>query len=200
MPEQKVVLDSDTWGQVVTFWFDELTPKQWFVSSPALDQTIKDRFGSLWETLAADTVLPPVTALTLARWGIDNTESLLGAILVTDQFSRNLNRGDARAFSTDIQALALSNYLISSGQLEGLTTAQAQFAIMPLMHSESLPDQEQCVSLFTQLGITNGIPSAIEHRDIIRRFGRFPHRNAVLGRPNTSAEKDYLTDAKTFGQ
>lgn len=200
MSEQNAALDSNTWNEVVTFWFEELTPKQWFVSPKDVDQTIRNRFGDLWQTLATNPAFPPVTALTLKQCGIASTEDLLGAILVTDQFSRNLNRGDGQAFSTDEQALALSKYLVSTVDLKSLTTEQAQFAIMPYMHSEALSDQDQCVSLFTKLAITKGIPSAIEHRDIIRRFGRFPHRNAVLDRPSTAAEKDYLTDAKTFGQ
>ncbi len=195
-----VVSDTTLWSDVLDFWFDELKPAQWFVSSAEFDATIKSRFSHALAALASNTDIPPVNDTTLLRCGITGPDEVLAAILLTDQFSRNIFRGSPQAFRTDPLALALSKYLIDTGALQQMDSTQIQFAIMPHMHAESQHAQDICVTLFTDYGIESGLASAIEHRELIQRFGRFPHRNEILGRDSTEAELQYLKHGKRFGQ
>ena len=121
----------------------------------------------------------------------------LAAVIVLDQFSRNMFRGDKAAFAGDPSALKITKAAIAGEFDKTMSAQQRQFLYMPLMHSENLEDQDRCVELFTELGLQQ---HAIEHRDIVARFGRFPHRNAVLGRESTAVEIEYLKNAKRFGQ
>ena len=193
-------LGKSQWQEAHDFWFVELRPKQWFVSSAQLDRTITERFASTLESLANNSHIPPVTTASLAACHIHTAQDTLAAILVTDQFSRNIHRGSAAAFATDALALALSEHLVATDVLQDFTPAEAQFALMPFMHAETMQSQDISVNLFTQFDIEQALPSAIEHRELIRRFGRFPHRNELLGRESTAQEKDYLKTGKTFGQ
>ncbi len=176
--------------EVLSFWFEELGPRDWFAVGTALDETIRRRFASLHDDLAA--AVPPV-AKTEPR-------AALAAIIVLDQFSRNMHRGSARAFATDPLALDLSRHAVAQGFDRALTPEGKQFLYMPLMHSESLVDQDRSVEYFGALGVENALRYAEEHREIIGHFGRFPHRNKVLGRRSTSSEEKYLADADTYGQ
>lgn len=192
--------DTYVWSDVLDFWFDELKPMQWFVSSAELDATITERFASALDTLANGKHMPPVNDGTLLDSGITGVDEVLAAILVTDQFSRNIHRGSAAAFRTDPLALALSKYLINTGALQQMSDVQIQFAVMPHMHSETLDAQNICVTLFTDYNLERGLESAIEHRELIKRFGRFPHRNKILRRDSTEAELAYLENGNSFGQ
>ncbi len=121
----------------------------------------------------------------------------LAEILLLDQFTRNIFRGQPRAFAGDARALALAQALVASGADQALTTIERWFAYLPFEHAESLPLQDESVRLFTALAaederLADALDYAQRHRDVIRRFGRFPHRNAVLGRPSTADERDYL--------
>ncbi|EGJ09435.1 hypothetical protein RBXJA2T_03868 [Rubrivivax benzoatilyticus JA2 = ATCC BAA-35] len=121
----------------------------------------------------------------------------LAEILLLDQFTRNIFRGQPRAFAGDARALALAQALVASGADRALTTIERWFAYLPFEHAESLPLQDESVRLFTALAaederLADALDYAQRHRDVIRRFGRFPHRNAVLGRPSTADERDYL--------
>ena len=116
----------------------------------------------------------------------------LAAILVLDQFPRNLFRGDARAFATDEAALGLAKRAIAEGIDLKLTPAQRSFVYMPFQHSEEKADQARSIELFTALGNPLNLDFAIRHKDIIDRFGRFPHRNAILGRTTTDEEATFL--------
>ena len=121
----------------------------------------------------------------------------LAEILLLDQFTRNIFRGQPRAFAGDARALALAQALVASGADRALTTIERWFAYLPFEHAESLPLQDKSVRLFTALAaederLADALDYAQRHRDVIRRFGRFPHRNAVLGRPSTADERDYL--------
>jgi len=195
-----VVLDKPLWDSTLSFWFNELKPKQWFVSSTQLDQTITDRFSDALHELAEIEVHGEIDEDDLASLNISSPLDTLAAILITDQFSRNIHRGSAKAFDTDDFAFSLSNYLISTDQLSVMTSMQVQFAVMPQMHAENLKAQETCVQLFEQYDIEYGLKSAIEHRDIIEQFGRFPHRNKTLGRESSAEEILYFKDGSAFGQ
>lgn len=172
---------------VLGFWFEELAPEQHFISSSQLDATIQDRFLPLYEALVAQ---PPNTAQARA-------DELLAAVIVLDQFPRNMFRRTAKAFASDPMALTLAHAAIRRHLDTQLPEAQRGFIYMPLMHSELLSDQELCIAKFDTLG---GNPHAVEHRDVIAEFGRFPHRNAVLGRHSTAAELAYLETAAQHGQ
>jgi uncharacterized protein (DUF924 family) len=111
---------------------------------------------------------------------------------VLDQFSRNLHRGEARAFASDVRARELARAAIERGHDAGMTPTQRLFLYLPFEHSESLSDQNRCVALFEALGVADWTDAAVAHRNLIARFGRFPHRNAVLGRASTPEELDAL--------
>ena len=169
---------------ILHFWFEELTPKQHFVKDAALDETIRARFGSTLEAAAK---------CELFAWRT-TPEGRLAEIIVLDQFSRNIYRDTPRAFAQDALALVLAQELVASGQDRGLPQAQRVFAYMPYMHSESALVHEQAVLLFTQLGIQDNLNFEQRHKAIIDRFGRYPHRNALLGRTSTPQELVFLSE------
>jgi uncharacterized protein (DUF924 family) len=162
----------DDWrADVLKFWF-ALQPTQWWNGDAELDHRIKQQFLKLWwekRQLPADAFLSdPLTAA--------------AAVILFDQFPRNMFRGHADQFSTDDLALAISKGAVQRGFDEQLAHDERKFLYMPFEHSEDLDDQNRAVLLFTQLGDSEQIDYARRHRDIVARFGRFPHRNAMLGR------------------
>ena len=167
---------------ILQFWFQELTPQQQFVKDEGLDQTITTRFGA---------TLQAARQCELAPWRA-TPEGRLAEIIVLDQFSRNIHRDTAQAFAQDAQALTLAQELVASGQHHALPTAQRAFAYMPYMHSESLVIHLHAMELFDQPGLENNLAFEIRHREIIERFGRYPHRNQVLGRVSTAEETAFL--------
>ena len=170
-------------GDVLRFWFDELSPTQWFTKDADLDGQIRERFLGLYERLLAGTEAHPASA-----------RGALAAVIVLDQFPRNIFRGDPRAFATDPIARRIAKTAIASNFDAALSTAQRLFLYLPLEHSEDLDDQMLAVRLIESLGDAEWTKYAIAHKDIIERFGRFPHRNAILGRPSTPAEVELLND------
>jgi len=182
---------AENWiDEVLSFWFEEVGPERWFESSPELDETIRQRFGALHDKLASD----------LPHEVVASPRGALAAAIVLDQFPRNMYRGTAKAFATDDLAIRLARQAIESKVDEHLTPAERLFLYMPFQHSEILADQEHAVMLFKALGQENALRYAIEHRDIIARFGRFPHRNRALGRQSTPEEEVFLQEHKGFGQ
>ena len=169
---------------VLHFWFEELTDKQHFVKDAALDETIRTRFGA---------VLVAAAQCELFAWRAAPA-GRLAEIIVLDQFSRNIYRGTPPAFAQDALALALAQELVASGQDQLLSTAQRRFAYMPYMHSESALIHAQAVQLFAQPGLENGLDFELRHQVIIDRFGRFPHRNALLGRTSTAEVMAFLDE------
>ena len=167
---------------ILHFWFTELTPKQHFAKDPALDETIRTRFGATLEAAAR---------CELFDWRT-TPEGRLAEIVVLDQFSRNVYRGTPRAFAQDTLALALAQELVAGGQDRSMPLAQRGFAYMPYMHSESALVHAQAVALFSQQGMENALRFALRHQAIIDRFGRYPHRNAILGRSSTAEELVFL--------
>ena len=167
---------------ILHFWFEELTPAQHFAQEDAIDAMIRVRFGATWEA-----------ARQCELWSWRGTpQGRLAEILVLDQFSRNIHRGSPLAFAQDAQALVLAQELVAGQHDTALTPAQRAFAYMPYMHSESLVVHAQAMVLFDQPGLENNLKFEVAHRDIIARFGRYPHRNAVLGRSSTPEELAFL--------
>jgi uncharacterized protein (DUF924 family) len=174
---------------VLRFWFEELTADDWFAVRKDLDDMIRKRFEALHKDLS---VAIPTEAFL-------EPDSALAATIVFDQFSRNIFRGTAKAFASDRLAVAVAANALASKFDTQLPVERKHFLYMPFMHSENLADQKRCVALFEALG-GDGVKYAVEHRDIIERFGRFPHRNRVLGRETTEEERAFLADHEGFGQ
>lgn len=169
---------------ILHFWFEELTPNQHFVKDAALDETIRARFGTTLEAAAR---------CELFVWRA-TPEGRLAEVLVLDQFSRNVHRDTPRAFAQDAMALVLAQELVASGLDRRLPTEQRVFAYMPYMHSESALVHAQAIELFSQPGLENNLDFERRHQAIIDRFGRYPHRNAVLGRVSTTEELAFLSE------
>lgn len=168
---------------VLAFWLDQVSPKDWYIQSDQLDETIRREFGETWEMACEGH---------LSLWLTDPIGTL-AYIILTDQFSRNMFRDDGRAFASDEMARAAAIGAISKNWDLKVEGAARQFFYMPLMHSENLADQDFCVNLFeTRMNSTSNLLHARAHRDVIRDFGRFPYRNEALGRISTAAERVYL--------
>ena len=168
---------------ILHFWFEELSAKQHFSKDAALDASIASRFGATLEAAARGE---------LFAWR-SSPPGRLAEILVLDQFSRNVYRDTPRAFAQDAVALVLAQELVASALDHNLPAAQRAFAYMPYMHSESAVVQAEGMGLFTQLGDENTLRFALHHQSIIQRFGRYPHRNALLGRESTAEELAFLS-------
>ena len=175
---------------VIDFWFGApplATRREWFVKDPAFDETIRVRFGALVDRALAGPL----------GWGGDAL-STLAEVIVLDQFPRNLFRGQARAFAGDARARSLALALVDGGGDLSLHPLQRWFAYLPLEHAEDLALQDRSVALFEALAAEPGadFASALDyarrHREVIRRFGRFPHRNAALGRVSTAEEAAFV--------
>lgn len=172
---------------VLAFW-DEIGPKGWFEKNDDVDRAMRERFGELHDRALKGE---------LDDW-LAAARPALALVLLLDQFSRNLYRGDARAFAGDEAALEAARRALDEGFDREISMPQRIFFYMPLEHSESLPDQERCVALVHATGNMDYLHYAIVHRDVVRRFGRFPHRNSALGRHTTPAERLFL-EAGGFG-
>ncbi len=169
-----------TAADILRFWFEE-HPEDWFVKNPDFDAKIRARFLSLHEAAATGK---------LAHWA-DEARSCLALVIVLDQFARNMFRGEARAFATDELARAAARVILGRGWDREMTQAEQLFAYLPFEHSESLEDQILSCELMKDFDATQR-EYAERHRDIIKRFGRFPHRNDLLGRESTAAEIEFL--------
>lgn len=170
---------------VLAYWFDEVGPQGWWSSENSPDAEINERFGELWEEQRHRP----------ARAFLGSAESALAAVILFDQFARNLHRDDPRAFATDPLARAIAYGAIGAGYQADYSDDQRQFLYMPFMHSEDLADQQRSLELFGSLG-EGSIKFARKHHDIIARFGRFPHRNEVLGRETLPQEKEAVEQGK----
>lgn len=192
---------------VLDFWFGVLDAegvadaehtKRWFIRDPVFDEAIRARFLDTRQVLAETGH---------ADWSAED-RGLLAAIIVLDQFSRNLFRGSAEAFATDAQALALAEEALRRGMDRSLSVVERMFVYLPFVHSEDLRHQDRSVALFTALrdealgpareAASGALAFAEKHRDIVRRFGRFPMRNAALGRQSTEAERAYIEAGGPF--
>ncbi len=169
--------------QVVSFWFEEIEPALWWKKDDAFDALLVERFSEI-HTRA--------TCCELFEWRKE-PEGRLAEIIVLDQFSRNMFRDSDMAFVNDTMSLALAQEAISCGADKALTPVQRSFLYMPFMHSESLKIHEVAVELFRKNGIQSNLDFEFSHKKIIEKFGRYPHRNKVLGRESTAEEINFLT-------
>ncbi len=167
--------------EILRFWFQELEPKQWWVKDPALDALIRERFSGVLERAAA-----------CELWTWRNTPAgRLAEIIVLDQLSRNIHRGTPQAFATDPLALALAQEAVAANALRELSPERRPFMIMPYMHSESKTIHDTALALFAE---TPNLEFERRHKAIIDRFGRYPHRNEILGRTSTAEELAFLQE------
>jgi uncharacterized protein (DUF924 family) len=188
-------IDAGWVDEVLGFWFGSLTYEDWFTGSKELDATIDGRFRDLYERLKAG----------FDERKVKDARMALAAILVFDQFPRNMFRGQAAAFATDDLAAGIARLAVERDWDREVEPQARPFFYMPFMHSEILADQERCVDLFRAMGAGEGgggesLRYAVEHRDIIARFGRFPHRNRPLGRESTADELEFMKEHAGYGQ
>lgn len=173
---------------VLDFWYAEENSQKWFKSTPEFDNLIKQRFESLWELAASHK---------LQNWQ-QTAEGCLALCIVLDQFPLNMFRGDKKSFQTEAQSIDVANHAIREGLDNNIDTSKVSFLYMPLMHSETLADQELCVFCFEKRELADNLRFAKHHRDLIIEFGRFPHRNDMLGRKSTPEELAYLHSDRAF--
>jgi uncharacterized protein (DUF924 family) len=183
--------------EILDFWFLPLDDpehgkprKIWWESTPEFDAESRSRFGALVDKAIAGE---------LDAWR-RSPDGALALVLLCDQFPRNIHRRTARAFSGDAKARETARFAIARNYPVAYGHDMRMFFFMPFQHSEALADQEFCCTLFAALGDAENDRYAIEHRDIVARFGRFPHRNEALGRDCTAEETAYLETAQRFGQ
>ena len=185
--EAQAHIPPDASRAVVEFW-REAGPKLWFAKDAAFDRRFRDRFLPLYEAAAQGE---------LNEWSA-TAEGALALVLLLDQFPRNAFRGTPRMYATDILARQLADAAIEAGLDHAVEPQLSLFFYLPFGHSENLADQERSVALARRLGQPN-LSHAERHRDIVRRFGRFPHRNPILGRAMTEAEQRYLDEGGYAG-
>ncbi|MEO1494011.1 MAG: DUF924 family protein [Pseudomonadota bacterium] len=173
--------------EILTFWLDEVGPEGWYKQDDALDAEISRRFAGIWREGMRGHLSP---------W-LSSADGALALVILLDQFPRNMFRGTGDAFASDPAARACAQTAIRLGRDRQIAEPGRQFFYLPFMHSEMLTDQERCVRLILMRMPEDGdknLPHAIKHREVIRRFGRFPSRNAALGRSDTEAERSYRAD------
>ncbi|RUO31119.1 DUF924 family protein [Aliidiomarina soli] len=168
--------------QVLNFWFKELTPADWFSKSDSLDATIKERFTELHQQ---------ASRCELSHWRA-SAQGRLAEVILLDQFSRNMFRDTPQAFAQDALALALAQEAVANEADQAIPARQRAFLYMPYMHSESKLIHEEAVRLYKQPGLEENLEFEYKHKEIIDRFGRYPHRNKVLGRESTAEEIEFL--------
>lgn len=170
--------------EVLHYWFETLTPRQWFAKDDALDAQVTERFSATLQVAIAGE---------LWTWR-RSPQGRLAEILVLDQFSRNIYRGRAAAFAQDPQALTLAQEAVAAGADRHLAVHQRAFLYMPYMHSESLQVHDEALRLFDQPGLEHNLDYERRHHAIIERFGRYPHRNELLGRTSSVEELVFLDE------
>ena len=173
---------------ILDFWFAEEMRTKWFASTPQLDATIRDQYEPVWEAAMQGE---------LEGW-LDSPQGCLALAIILDQFPLNMFRGTPKSFASETKSREVARHAIHEGYDKQIDTARLAFLYMPFMHSENLADQDLSVQLFEAAGLENNLRFAQHHREIVRRFGRFPHRNAILGRGSTAEELVYLDSKEGF--
>lgn len=172
-------------ADILRYWFDESGPQKWFAGGPAFDAEVRARLGAAHDRAAAGA---------LDGWAA-TSDGALALLILLDQVPRNIFRGTPRAFATDAKALAIANAAVAADHDLAQPVPRRVFFYLPFEHSERLDDQRTSERLVRQRsGEENAILYAVRHREIIERFGRFPHRNAILGRPSTAEELEFLKE------
>ena len=173
---------------LIDFWFSDEASQYWFKSTDAFDQRLVDSHADTWQRAKQGE---------LDNWQRTATGSL-ALVIVLDQLPLNMFRGTAKSFSTEAQSRAVARSAIEKAYDQELPANQKSFMYMPFMHSEDLNDQAIGVELFSQPGLESNLRFAKHHYDLVERFGRFPHRNKILGRESSEAEKDFLYSKEGF--
>ena len=174
----------ESFEDVLNFWFTEITPKQWWVKDIDFDKHLAERYSALHEA---------ATKGELFAWR-EHELGRLGEVIVLDQFPRNIYRDDARAFASDPMALVLSQQAVQLQTQVDFSVEQKMFLYLPFMHSESLMIHDEAVKLFSEPGLENNLDFEHRHKRIVERFGRYPHRNAIVGRQSTEEEMVFLKE------
>lgn len=168
--------------EILDFWFSEMTPAQWWKKDPTLDRLIATRFSNIHHR---------ASRCELAGWR-ESARGRLAEIIILDQFSRNIYRDSSLSFANDALALSLAQHAVSSGADLALPPIERSFFYMPFMHSESLVIHQMGLGLFSNNAQQENLRSAIQHKEIIEKFGRYPHRNKILARKSTDEEIEFL--------
>ena len=175
-------MSETNYQDVLSFWFEEIEPASWWKKDTAFDALIKSRFAAVHNRAAACELLD---------WRVE-AQGRLAEIIVLDQFSRNIYRDTVRAFACDDVALVLAQEAVVLGMDQTLSAVQRSFMYMPYMHSESKMIHEMALKLYTANGIQSNLDFEIRHKQVIEQYGRYPHRNRLLGRESSAAEIEYL--------
>lgn len=175
-------------AEVLDFWFAPSVQPLWFAATPEFDTALRARFLATHQAAAAGE---------LSDWET-TAAGALALVIVLDQFPLNMFRGQPESFATEAAAREVADRAIARGFDRGLSPEQRQFLYLPFMHGEALADQARSVELYQEPGLEEGLRFARHHRDLIQRFGRFPHRNAILGRSSTPEELAYLASPEAF--
>lgn len=184
----KKMNDNEALQDLLTLWFAPETEPLWFESTPEFDQLLRERYEALYLS-ACEGKLDQYT---------ETDDGALAVVILLDQVPLNIYRNDSRRYATATRAIDVSRKVIDRGGDLAMDEKQKTFLYLPYMHSESLPDQEQCIKLFERAGMSNNLGYARHHRDIVARFGRFPHRNIHLGRESTAEELAWLESDDAF--
>ncbi|MCP5142178.1 MAG: DUF924 domain-containing protein [Chromatiales bacterium] len=179
---------TETPESILDFWFTEPLRSHWFGAPPEIDALITERFESLWRAARDGN---------LDDWA-QTPAGALALVIILDQFPLNMYRGEAESFATEARSRAIAAQAIAAGMDREFSTEQKLFLYLPYMHSESMADQHRSIELFTKAGMTQQLPWAQHHYRIVERFGRFPHRNAPLGRVSTPEELAWLNSQDGF--
>lgn len=177
--------DDELVNEILEFWFSARAREQWFKSTQEFDEDIRSNFEATWELARAEAY---------DHWALEPL-SALALIIVLDQFPLNMYREDGRQYSTEAHAREIARQAIKNQFESHYNPQQLVFLYLPFMHSESLQDQDFSVSCYEKAGLADNLKYALHHRDVVQRFGRFPHRNQYLGRESTAEELEYLQHA-----
>lgn len=178
--------DSITPAAILDFWYQPPMSEHWFVSTTDIDEEIRTRFESIWEQTRDGA---------FSDWK-QSAEGCLALCIILDQFPLNMFRGQPTSFSTEQRAVAITKHAVAEGLDQHIPLEKRLFLYLPLMHSENRADQDESVRLFEQAGMDSGF--AHHHRSIVEKYGRFPHRNAILSRESTEEELAYLASDEAF--
>jgi len=174
--------------EIVDFWFSNQVKALWFKPTSEFDAQLREKYATRMQAACAGE---------LRDWA-DTAQGALALIILLDQLPRNVHRGEPASFASDAQALAIAGQSLEAGFDTQVDAEQRPFFYLPFMHSESLVDQDRSVLLFETAGLENNLKWARSHREIVRRFGRFPHRNQILGRESTPEEVEWLNSPEGF--
>jgi len=176
-------------NSILEFWFDEEVKTKWFIKDKNFDEEIKLKFLDDYQFVKTQSI----EELTKSN----KATHILARIIILDQFPRNIFRDKKEAFATDKKALELAKFIVKNDMDNHLTFDELKFIYMPFMHSENLEDQNKSVELFKKNADENSLDYAIQHQEIIKKFGRFPHRNKILGRNSSTEEIDFLKQSNS---